>query len=202
MLNKIIKTIYVFLFFMISFMPKTTNAACQFTCGPISIDTTNHQVTISFDNHCNCNVTSYFWDYGNGFTDTFQHGGSSFPYPGTYIVKVFGMCSNGSIDSSVHTVLVDYPNNIICNVITSDKSLEQSNGEFSVFPNPISDQLYFESLFEEGYIKIYNTTGNQLLFKEIGFGLNSLDVSFLTCGMYFLYYSNGIISKKTIMIKQ
>jgi len=196
MLNKIIKTIFVFLFFMISFMPKTTNAACQFTCGPISIDTINHQVTISFDNHCNCNVTNYFWDYGNGFTDTFQHGGSSFPYPGTYIVKVFGMCSNGSIDSSVHTVLVDYPNNIICNFITSDNISEQSNHKFSAFPNPFNDQLHFDNPSEEGYIKIYNTLGNQVLFKKIGTGLVNLDVSLLIDGIYFLHYFDGILSKK------
>lgn len=197
-----LKAAAIFILFLICILPKKSNADCQFTCSPITIDTVNRQVCMGFQNYCSCIVTSYFWDYGNGLTGNSQHGGTCFSYPGTYIVKVFGICSNGSIDSSVHTVLVDYPNNIICNVITSDKSLEQSNGEFSVFPNPISDQLYFESLFEEGYIKIYNTTGNQLLFKEIGFGLNSLDVSFLTCGMYFLYYSNGIISKKTIMIKQ
>lgn len=137
-----------------------------------------------------------FWDYGNGFTDTFQHGGSSFPYPGTYIVKVFGMCSNGSIDSSVHTVLVDYPNNIICNFITSDNISEQSNHKFSAFPNPFNDQLHFDNPSEEGYIKIYNTLGNQVLFKKIGTGLVNLDVSLLIDGIYFLHYFDGILSKK------
>jgi len=197
-----LKAAAIFILFLILTSPKKSNADCQFTCSPITIDTVNHQVCMGFQNYCSCIVTSYYWDYGNGLTGNSQHGGTCFSYPGTYIVKVFGTCSNGLMDSSVPTVLVDYPNNIICNVITSDNNFIQSNDELSVFPNPFSDLLYFESHTEEGNIKIYNTLGNLLQFTKVCFGLNNLDVSFLTEGMYFLHISDGIESKKTILIKR
>lgn len=196
-----IKSTFIFILLFTLIFHANTKAECQFTCSPITIDTVNHTVCMGFQNYCSCSVTSYFWDYGNGLTDNVQHGGTCFSYPGTYIVKVVGTCSNGSMDSSVHTVLIDYPNNIICNVLTSDDNLEQNNSELTVFPNPFSSNLYFESRSEGGYIKIYNALGTLVLSAKLKLGSDNLEVSFLTDGIYFLHYSNGIVSKKSILFK-
>lgn len=159
-----LKSAAIFILLLVFILPKKTNADCQFTCGPISIDTVNHQVCMGFQNNCSCIVTSYFWDYGNGLTGNGQIGGTCFSYPGTYTVKVFGTCSNGSMDSSIHTVLVDYPNNIICNFITSDNSLEQFIDEFSVSPNPTNGHLTIDlpNLSALTEVVITNTYGQEV----------------------------------------
>jgi hypothetical protein len=76
--------------------------------------------------------------------------------------------------------------------------------EFSVFPNPVQNQLKFlthEGLSENATIEIFNALG-QSVFQAKMPNSNSLDVSTLSSGMYFVKVSDGNQSATKKILKQ
>jgi hypothetical protein len=73
--------------------------------------------------------------------------------------------------------------------------------EFKIFPNPVFDQLFISS--EKLIIKtlsVFSTTGQMIL--EIEDASNSIDVSSLSKGMYFLEISSSEGKSVQKFIKQ
>ena len=76
--------------------------------------------------------------------------------------------------------------------------------EFSVFPNPVQNQLKFltqEGLSENASIEIFNALG-QSVFQAKMPNSNVLDVSTLSSGMYFVKVSDGNQSATKKILKQ
>jgi hypothetical protein len=70
---------------------------------------------------------------------------------------------------------------------------------FSIFPNPLTGRFYVESDMN-GTAILMNAQGQTVLTTKINKGVNVLDASLLSSGMYFLSIRNetGVVSKKII----
>jgi len=75
---------------------------------------------------------------------------------------------------------------------------ENIQDDFKIYPNPVKDVLNLESKIDIENIKIYTTTG-KLVVNEF-FETNTIDISFLNTGIYFikLYTQENTIIKKII----
>ena len=89
-------------------------------------------------------------------------------------------------------------NAALFNVLTLS-SEEFVKDEFTIYPNPTKDKIYFKDLKNISKVSIYDTTG-KLLKSEIPKN-NSVDVSTLNSGNYFLEIISGGKTTKSKFIK-
>ena len=72
--------------------------------------------------------------------------------------------------------------------------------DISVYPNPTSDILYFKGIKNITQITIYDVTGNAHQDASINYATNSIDLSNLNSGVFFIQFQtdNTILVKKII----
>lgn len=87
-------------------------------------------------------------------------------------------------------------------VITGIKDVKQAN-TLNIFPNPVSDILFFEQLQETTVfdLKIINVHGREVC-SEKSFSAKSIDVSDLQTGVYFLSLQNREKTYSTRFVKK
>lgn len=99
--------------------------------------------------------------------------------PGNYIVALYSMNSaTGSYDQIAKNL-----NFKLTNPTSGIESVEESQNDFEIYPNPVSDVLNITAKGEIGNIKIFNLTGS--LVKETK-KETSIDVSEISNGNYFI----------------
>jgi|GEM_PF-6938881 len=90
-----------------------------------------------------------------------------------------------------------------CENMTSSIDSEDDIGGLEIFPNPVGELLRIEykheSLSEE-YIRIYNISGSEMVWKYIGDNL--IDISAISPGVYFLTLTVGDMIYRKSFIKQ
>ena len=64
----------------------------------------------------------------------------------------------------------------------------QTSEEFSFYPNPVNDWIFFTSELS-AKLEIYSLLGRLVLEKEIGKGIDQINISNLATGVYFLRIS-------------
>jgi len=132
-------------------------------------------LTITF-NDSSSNAVSWFWEFGDGATDTIQNPVHTYSY-GTYIVCLTVTDSSGCKDSVCESVDAFYESLELLNI---PKTL--------IFPNPVSAQIVTivcESNMHE--IKLFDAAG-RLLVREDGNGSRHLlfSIGIESSGIYFL----------------
>lgn len=71
---------------------------------------------------------------------------------------------------------------------------------FSLYPNPVDDGFYIDSDYK-GSLYLYDILGNQIIYRTLGIGVNYLDTSSFSAGMYLLKIENekgNSLTKKII----
>ena len=131
------------------------------------------------------NATSYVWlDCADGFAQFPGENDQTFECQGTCYYEVAVVVSeNGCSDTSECLIL---------NVLELDESINDQ--KISLYPNPTSDVIHFSGLNTlESIEKIELTDYNGRLIKSIFEVSNTLDVRFLSDGIYFLniIHNNG-----------
>jgi len=78
-----------------------------------------------------------------------------------------------------------------------------SNQLISIFPNPTAGILNINAVEANGTIEVYNVIGDKVYSNSVVKGNNSIDLSGLANGAYFLKVNsnNQIISKKVVLSK-
>jgi len=78
-----------------------------------------------------------------------------------------------------------------------------SNQLISIFPNPTAGILNINAIEANGTIEVYNVIGDKVYSNSVVKGNNSIDLSGLANGAYFLKVNsnNQIISKKVVLSK-
>ncbi len=79
---------------------------------------------------------NYEWDFGDGSGGNGVNPLHSYAAAGTYSVSLIAETNNGCLDTAFDDVTV--------NVLPSSISSSLDGGDFSVFPNPVNDQLNYE----------------------------------------------------------
>lgn len=96
-------------------------------------------------------------------------------------------------DGSSNIILFNTPTPGASNVISSIKDISVTDNAISLFPNPVSNTLLVSQKVEK--IKVYNTLG-QLVLKD--YNKNSIDVSGLPQGIYFVRINKTFVGKITV----
>ncbi len=144
-------------------------------------------LVIGFTNNSE-NAVNYNWTFGDGNTSTEENPVHEYDSPGNYAVTLNAQ-------------------NIYCGVALSQDILlvtgvdQPSQKSLIIFPNPVGQKLFIEqnALFDVK-IEITNIAG-QRLYQSEGLENNSLDVSRLPDGIYFLHYESGKISGSIKFVK-
>jgi PKD repeat protein len=173
-----------------------TNAAGCTNTGSINI-TVNPAVVANFSGTMNSaslsttntstgDIDAYYWQFGDGSTDSTASPSHTFTAPGSYTVTltVFGPCGS-STDS---LVVVVYPDGI------ANAALNMSQ----LYPNPAQDVLHVNATANMNSIEIFNTLGKSVHVQKLEANkLNTIKVSQLSAGTYIIRIGNqfGRISK-------
>jgi arabinogalactan endo-1,4-beta-galactosidase len=84
-----------------------------------------------------------------------------------------------------------------CNTLSN---YNQKKTEIYIYPNPVKNILNFENLSNETKIDITDLTGRKIISKEII--SNTIDISTLNSGVYFINFKNDVNLKSIQFIKE
>ena len=90
----------------------------------------------------------------------------------------------------------------ICNILTNNSDITSVSGNANtiststIYPNPANDFIMIETE-NETEIKIYSVSGQMVLRQSISEGTNTIDVSKLNSGIYFIDL-DGVMNKVVV----
>lgn len=138
--------------------------------------------TAQFTDNSGANVTSWFWDFGDGSTSTQQNPTHQFVAMGTFSVCLTvsdGTCENTTCNSFVVSAPVEIEDEIFSEGVTVFPN--PNNGEFAIdFDLPKAMNLTMD---------IVNITGQNVMHRDLSGVLvhrEPVDISRFSAGMYFL----------------
>ena len=73
----------------------------------------------------------------------------------------------------------------ICTVTVVDDAIEEMNASFNIYPNPVNDKIYIETLTQTQTVEIYDVYGRQQSMVN-GQQSTVIDVTSLNSGVYFV----------------
>jgi len=144
------------------------------------------------------NAISWFWDFGDGATDTIQNPTHPYSNAGNYTVTLIVSNACGS-----DTVMQSVPVNLL-------GISEPTFSKFSLYPNPNNGNFqinYQLSKGQKGKLIIFDITGKKLFAYRLENEMNYLKISnesVLKNGLYFyqiIINNNIIVRHKLIIIK-
>lgn len=169
-------------------------------------------IDISTANNCT-NITGWSWNFGDPLSGQAQNSSTSqfpnhtFSANGTYTVCLTVFGDNGFI-SCVQTYCTEVTVTG-CGFGQNPNSIKLNDFEVTAVPNPATSHVSFnlkngDPNREESLIIIYDTKGNAVYKGQISFhSQNSVDISFLSTGIYFYHViSDGMCSKTEKLIIQ
>ncbi|MBK7938046.1 MAG: PKD domain-containing protein [Lewinellaceae bacterium] len=150
-------------------------------------DGTTGALDVNFTDLSYYKPVSWYWDFGDGTSDTAQSPIHVFPAPGTYSVCLtvcndVGVCNTLCRDVEIVTV-------------GTSAHLQAGVLPVQVYPNPASGQLYVSYDFreEETAFILVNTVGQPVLRRSLSAsgGVHTVDLPSLSAGLYFWYLKAG-----------
>jgi len=136
-------------------------------------------LTVSFSNLSTFS-DAYEWDFGDGATSNLYEPTHTYLQAGSYQVKLqTSKCGKLSVDSAL--VEVQLPSFVE----------DVSENDFLIYPNPTNDRVYIQSSCPLTSLKVFDFTGRMVMEKYHNETLNSLDLSMLGSGIYFLSINNS-----------
>lgn len=72
--------------------------------------------------------------------------------------------------------------------------MEEIDEKLTIYPNPANDQIAIEA-DESLHVQVIDVFGNQIQELNLNPGNNSVDISGLATGVYFVVNPNGTTSK-------
>ena len=129
--------------------------------------------TINFTNTSTNGVT-YFWNFGDGNTNTQEHPSNTYAASNTYTVELITFSADSCFSDTI-------TQNI--NVIISGIDDVNNNKEISIYPNPATDFIQIKANLKYTSTVIIDITGKTVL--DTG-DKNRIDISHLANGIYFI----------------
>jgi PKD domain/Secretion system C-terminal sorting domain len=144
---------------------------------------TVNNLTYTFTN-TSTGGTSYFWNFGDGNTDTAQDPVHTYASNGTYTVTL--TVTIGNCTSTITQTII----------VLSIGHVQLSNGsELQVYPNPVSGIATVEFTYDEPSVQltVINSLGQSVISKNVFPSSNNLfksklDMSVFSEGIYFLQF--------------
>ena len=112
--------------------------------------------------------------------------------PGNHTVSYIYNDSNGCANRADQMIHVD-----ACNSVG-----EYEQSYVKLYPNPAADLLYFDLMsWEANAVRIFNGIGQEVQFESLSKGINTVDVSQLTPGLYTIVFVKEHESRMTQFMK-
>ncbi len=169
-------------------VPSPATCAAGFVIYP---DTVTNDVTVV--NSSTGNNLTYLWNFGDGSpTSSLVTPTHTYPTSGPFYLCLTVNDGAGCIDMYCDSVGENgvvfktggFTINVIASPIVTDIKDINLNRELTIFPNPTSTQLTFNSDMKVQRISITDITGKQV--KSFIPNLNTIDVKDLSNGIYFI----------------
>lgn len=143
-------------------------------------------------------VSSYNYSYSidDGASVSGAHALTSFTVPGVLPGQSVAFSISGVNGSSVCVT----PQSATC-TLTALGTESFDRAAVSYYPNPVIDVLHLECGQPFSNIAIYNTMGQEVLFKRIDSNKAAIDISSLQSGIYFAKVSTAAASKTIRLVK-
>jgi len=141
------------------------------------------------------NPTSWYWDFGDGTTDTTENPTHSFDSVGLYTVTF--VADNDTCSDTAY-VVINVVNFVGLNEIVI------SGLELEVYPNPTDDLIHIKNIpYDEQYrIKVYNLMGELMFSQALNNKNNSaINLAGLANGLYLLVVEQRNSVFRTTFIK-
>ncbi|MDG2227895.1 MAG: zinc-dependent metalloprotease family protein [Flavobacteriales bacterium] len=145
-------------------------------------------------NNLGSNGTSYTWDFGDGANSTLSSPSHVYNTTGSFTVILTGNLGNCS-DSDT----------IIINVGVNDVLYPELDFEFTIYPNPVNDNLTIEFIKPSVYkeLKIMDNIGKVIFQKEISSSMiENIDMSKFSSGLYSFMLSGDQKTRVTKVFKK
>jgi PKD repeat protein len=134
-------------------------------------------------NNLGSNGNSYTWDFGDGANSTLSSPSHAYSTAGSFTVILTGNLGNCS-DSDT----------IIINVGVNDILHLESVSEFTIYPNPVNDNLTIEFIKPNEYeeLKIMDNIGKVVFQKKLSsVSVENIDMRPYSSGLYSFMLSGG-----------
>lgn len=142
-------------------------------------------------------VEKYFYDNLNNYAvvEHYKVIGGDHTWPGT-IFNFDGTNQDINASEKIWQFFAQY--DLTGKITVSNKELE-SYPNIEIYPNPVNDRIYISrSQQTKGACRIYDQLGNQILLKATNISPESIDVSTLDAGVYFIQIED--VTKKFIKL--
>jgi len=134
-------------------------------------------------------ITSYDYILDDVVNSHFLFGNASMPV----LQAAYATITGTPADGSVYRFVPLFPASIESNV---------SQNLISVYPNPAADILNISNLTGITEIQIHDYTGSQVLYQKINTEQNTIDISHLAAGLYFIIVNDNTNTVGTKFIKE
>ncbi|MFT3795170.1 T9SS type A sorting domain-containing protein [Flavobacterium sp.] len=145
-------------------------------------------ITFEFAN-ASINAQAYLWDFGDGQTSEAINPAHTFESPGNYTV-ILNATNCGQTDIRQQTITV---------MMQRD---DWTNKATKMYPNPVSDALFFETQSNFLSVQLYDVTGKIIIEANNLKDKQSIDVSALAKGCYLIRIKTDTDQFTQKLIKQ
>jgi len=156
------------------------------------------------------NVTNAIWNWGDGSSDNIMFPVHTYSAAGLYNICLSvtvscassaSFCSNYSIYKTVEANMAMVTVSVVSSIPLGINEFKIKNEELKIYPNPVNDNLYINSIYdnpgsEYKNISIYNNLGQLIREEELTFKdkVAVLKTNALPDGVYILKLKGGSIS--------
>jgi PKD repeat protein len=136
-------------------------------------------------------ITSWNWNFGDGFTSTLQSPSHIYNADGSYTLSL--TVSDGS--STNTEIKVDY-------IKVGPSAIDEiTSGSINLYPNPAEGFVQFDSEIKIKQLSIYDHTGKLIVSKVVGAKSIKINLETIKSGIYLVQISVGesLITKKLIV---
>lgn len=133
---------------------------------------------VSFTNN-STNATSYFWDFGDGYTSTDANPIHGYFTNGTYTVTLIAVNADGCSDTTSTSIQAQ------------TSGLNETQMKLLLYPNPTTGILSIQNDHAwNGTIQVYSSTGTIILSSSFTDSNTNIDLSNFQKGIYFIQITN------------
>lgn len=193
---------------------KEFNGELYFRCKPSNYSSSDKDYIAKLSGSKIDSLTHSTSGYFNYSVDILQPIGNDFLYIGDYYKHAIYRYHNGS-NTLVNTDFTSTYDNLLStpigtfaigtnpkhgyelwkwNETSSNIQKTKTNNFKKIYPNPANDLLYVE-LDQAVNAKILNNMGVEILSQQLNIGLNSINVSHMSNGMYYIVDDKGDLQK-------